>query len=266
MRIIRSGFEFRALSACALLALASGALLYSRPARAQALQDQASIMVAFVVDTAGKPLPGAEVDIVGTSLRGSTDDAGRVALLAVPTGKATLRVRRLGFSELKIPISVTPGSMSENTYKLAPVATDLNKVVVRSSATVPERYAGTTRFDGFYRRRAAGLGTFLTREIIDSRRAEKTEDLLKMVSGVRVTYRGSVPLVNFARCDQVNVYIDGVRSQDGFRDFNSMSPLDIEAMEIYRGMAEVPPEFSPRPNDCAAIVVWTRWHGRGAGH
>ena len=42
---------------------------------------------------------------------------------------------------------------------------------------------------------------------------------------------------------------------------NALSPLDIEAMEVYHGMATVPPEFSPRPNDCAAIVVWTRWHG-----
>jgi hypothetical protein len=265
MRIIPSGLIASAVRARAFLALVLVASFLSvPPLRAQALQDQSSIMVAYVTDTAGKPLVGAEVDIVGTSLRGNTDDSGRVALLAVPVGKATLRVRRLGFSELKIPISVTPGSMSEQTYKLLPIPTDLAKVIVRSNATVPERYAGTTRFDGFYRRRSAGMGTFLTREIIDARHAEKSEDLLKMATGIRITYRGSVPLINFARCEQVNVFIDGIRSHDGFRDFNSLSPLEIEAIEIYHGLAEVPPEFSPRPNDCAAIVVWTRWHGKGA--
>ena len=80
-----------------------------------------------------------------------------------------------------------------------------------------------------------------------------------MVTGVRVRYRGSTPFVQFLRCDHVNVYIDGIRSHDGFRDFSALSPLDIEAMEVYHGLATVPPEFSPQPNDCAAIVVWTRY-------
>lgn len=265
MRVSRSGFGMIA-SARAVLALVVMSAMPAVSAKAQALQEQASIMVAFVTDSAGKPLSGAEVEVVGTSLKGNTDDAGRVALLAVPTGKAVLRVRRLGFAELTIPISVTPGMMSETTYKLKPIATDLNNVVVHGRELVPARYAGTTRFDGFYRRKSQGLGTFITREDIDSRHAQKSEDLLKMVTGIRVTYRGSVPLVNFARCENVNVYIDGMRSHDPFHDFNAMSPLEIEAMEVYHGISEVPPEFSPHPNDCAAIVVWTRWHGKGAGN
>ena len=82
-----------------------------------------------------------------------------------------------------------------------------------------------------------------------------------MVTGVRIRYRGNVPNVQLLRCSFVTVYIDGIRSHDPFRDYFSMSPLDIEAMEVYHGMAQVPPEFSPRPNNCAAIVAWTRWHG-----
>jgi hypothetical protein len=217
-------------------------------------------MVAFVTDTAGKPLPGAEVQIMGTSLRGNTDDDGRVALLAVPTGKAILKVRRLGFAELTIPLSITPGSMPEARYKLMPLPV-LSKVVVRSSELKPDRYAKTQRFDGFYRRRAEGVGTFLTREIIDDRQAQKPEDLLRMVTGIRITYRGTTPLVSFARCEKVNVYIDGIMSHDGYRDFFALSPLEIEAIEVYHGIAQVPAEFSPHPSDCAAIVVWTRWHG-----
>jgi len=244
-----------------LMTLAAAVFAQAVPVRAQGLQEQTAIMVAFVTDSAGKPVSGAEVQIVGTSLRGNTDDDGRVALLAVPAGKAVLRVRRLGFAELTIPISVTPGSIAEARYKLVAVPTDLSKVVVRAAGLKPDRYARTQKFDGFYRRRAEGLGTFLTREIIDARQAQKSEDLLRMVTGIRITYRGSTPLVKFARCDNVNVYIDGIRSHDAYRDYFALSPLDIEAVEVYHGMAQVPPEFSPHPNDCAAIVVWTRWHG-----
>src|SRR5215217_5269191 len=139
----------------AFLALASITVAQSTPAQSQGLQDQTAIMVAFVTDTAGKPLSGAEIQVAGTSLRGNTDDDGRVALLAVPAGKAILKVRRLGFAELTIPVSVTPGSMPEARYKLMPLPV-LSKVVVRSSELKPDRYAKTQRFDAFYRRRAEG--------------------------------------------------------------------------------------------------------------
>ncbi|MEP6507937.1 MAG: carboxypeptidase regulatory-like domain-containing protein [Gemmatimonadales bacterium] len=262
MRISAGGFALFASMRRVLFALVIIAAFYPGSSRAQQLQtDQSSIVVAFVTDTTGRPLEGAQVEIVGTSLRGSTDEAGRVALLAVPPGKAVLRVRHLGFGELTIAISVTPGTLSDNHYRMKPVATDLKRIVVRASQLKPERYGNTGRFDDFYRRRAEGNGTFLTREDIDKRQAQKSEDLLRLVTGVRIRYRGMTPFVQFLRCEQVNVYIDGIRSHDAFRDYASLSPLDIEAIEVYHGLATVPPEFSPEPNDCAAIVVWTRWHG-----
>jgi len=264
MRVPEGGFAILTSIRRASLALAVFAAFYPGRSRAQQLQpDQASIVVAFVTDTAGRPLEGADVQVVGTSLRGSTDVSGRVALLAVPPGKAVLRVRHLGFAELTIPISVTPGTLADGRYKMKSVATELRKVVVRASELKPERYAKTGRFDDFYRRRAEGNGTFLTREDIDARQAQKPEDLIRMVTGVRIRYRGMTPFIQFLRCEQVNVYIDGIRSHDAFRDYFALSPLDIEAIEVYHGMATVPPEFSPQPNDCAAIVVWTRWHGAG---
>lgn len=262
MRIPEGGFAMFARLRRALSALVVMAVCYPAPSHAQQLQsDEASIVVAFVTDTAGRPLQNAQVEVVGTSLRGSTDEAGRVALLAVPPGKAVLRVRHIGFGELTIPIAVTPGTLANGHYQMKPVATDLRQVVVRASALKPERYAKTGRFDDFYRRRASGMGTFLTREDIDSRQAQKPEDLLRLVSGVRIRYRGMTPAIEFLRCDNVNVYIDGFRTRDGFREFFSLSPLDIEAIEVYHGMAQIPPEFAIHTEDCAAIVVWTRWHG-----
>lgn len=246
----------------AFVFLASGILsLYPSASVAQSLQGQTAIVIAFVTDTSGKPLAGTDVQVVGTGVRGSTDDAGRVALLAVPAGNAVLRLRRLGFAEMTIPITVTAGMGPETRYRMTPVATDLKKVVVRASSLKPDRYAKTGKFDAFYRRRAQQSGTFITREQIDLQSAQKSEDLLRTAAGVKISYRGNTPFVRFMRCANVNVYIDGIRSHDPFRDYFGLSPLDIEAIEIYHGMAQVPPEFSPRPNDCAAIVVWTRWHG-----
>lgn len=261
MRVISGSIGTLSTPACALLALAVLALNPAPKAGAQAMQGQTAIVVAFVTDTSGHPLSGAEVQVVGTSVRANTDDAGRVALLAVPAGNAVLRLRRLGFAEMTIPISVTAGMTPESRYRMTPVAADLKRVLVRASELKPERYAKTRKFDSFYRRRSQNSGTFITREQIDVQNAQKSQDLLRMVTGVKIRYRGNSPAIAFVRCAQVNVYIDGIRSHDGYRDFFGLSPLDIEAIEVYHGMAQVPPEFSPRPNDCAAIVVWTRWHG-----
>ncbi|MEO7366585.1 MAG: carboxypeptidase regulatory-like domain-containing protein [Gemmatimonadaceae bacterium] len=263
MRTSEAGFALGANERHALLVLAVLAAFV--PARSNAQQvatEQPSIVVAFVTDTAGKPLEGAQVDVVGTSVSGNTDTRGRVALLAVPPGNAVLRLRHLGFGELKIPISLTPGTVADGHYKMKPLpVTDLKGVVIRASELKPERYAKTGRFDDFYRRKASGMGTFLTREDIDARHAQKPEDLIRVVSGVRTRYRGMTPYLQFLRCDYVNVYVDGFRSGDGFRDFFALSPLDIEAIEVYHGMATIPPEFALHSEDCAAIVVWTRWHG-----
>jgi hypothetical protein len=223
-----------------------------------AAQLQTAMLTAIVTDSAGNPVPGADVSIVGTSIHRSTDQTGRVTLGPLARGRANVRIRRLGFAELNGLVRLATASV-EVRYKLVAVAADLNEVVVKASELKPDRYAGTTRYDAFYRRKAQGLGTFLTREIIDARNPQKSEDLLRMVTGVVIRYRGSTPFAQFLRCDHVNVYIDGIRSHDGFRDFFALSPLDIEAMEVYHGLATVPPEFSPEPNDCAAIVVWTRW-------
>lgn len=243
-----------------LVGLSALLTLSARPIASQPLHGQSSIVVAIVTDTLGQPLSGADVQIVGTSIRGNTDASGRVALLAVPLGKVMLRVRRLGFAENTIPLTVTPGIMPDARASLTPVALDLSRVVVKSSMLKPDRYARTGKYDAFYQRRAKGLGTFFTREDIDSRRAQRSEDLLRMATGVRIRYRGTVPFIQFVRCAYVNVYIDGFRSHDGYAGYFALSPLDIEAMEIYHGLASLPPEFSPRPSDCAAIVVWTRWH------
>lgn len=225
-----------------------------------AIQAQTATIAATVIDSAANPLSDAIVELVGTSHRGTTDVNGRVFLFRVTPGRYTISIRHLGYAELKSPLATSAG-VFESLYTLAAAPTNLQKVVVKASELKPDRYAGTTRFDAFYRRRSQGLGTFLTREMIDARRAQKSEDLLRMITGVRIRYRGSTPFVQFLRCDNVNIYIDGIRSHDGFRDYAALSPLDIEAMEVYHGLATVPPEFSPEPNDCAAIVVWTRWHG-----
>jgi carboxypeptidase family protein/TonB-dependent receptor-like protein len=248
----------------AIFTLVAGVALLCAPSRGFAMQaaaDETSIVTAIVTDSAGKGLSGVEVSVVGTDLRQMTDETGQVYISGVPARKITLHMRHVGYKEADIDLFLTPGVRTNTTLVLHRAAdvTTLPKVVVKSGL-VPARYAGTSRFDDFYRRKADGIGLFFDREYLDARAADRSDDILRAVPGVRIRYRGSTPYIQFLRCEQVEVYIDGFRSHDGFVSFLELNPKQIEAVEVYRGISTVPPEFSPMPNDCAAVVVWTRWH------
>lgn len=263
MKPTRFGFTGARLSRCALIVVGVACLTAPRHAAAtQAAIDETSIVTALVTDTAGRALAGVEVTVVGTELRQLTDESGQVYMAGVPAKKVTLHMRHVGYKEAELELFLTPGVRTSTTMvmrRALVTVTALPKVVVRSDL-VPARYAGTARFDGFYRRKADGIGTFLTREFMDARAADRAEDLLRSQAGIRIRYRGTRAYIEFVRCQQVEVYINGFRQHDGFTSFLELNPREIEAMEIYRGVATVPAEFSPQPNDCAAVVVWTRWH------
>src|SRR5512145_2997176 len=80
----------------------------------------------------------------------------------------------------------------------------------------PARYAATTKYDDFFRRRKTGFGTFITREAIEKMNAFHTHEIIRNVPGVRVSSMSGDPetvRVNFVRCSggrsNVAVYVDG---------------------------------------------------------
>lgn len=213
-----------------------------------------------VSDSAGNPILDAAVAIVGTSLHATSDRFGQVEFRNVDWGPQSITVRKLGYREVNQSIVVPAGGSVATGITLRRLAVNLDRVIVRDTMEKPLRLAKTGRFDEFYRRRKAGEGTFITREDIEVRHPGRALDLFMGIAGVRLTYRGSVPLLSFARCKEgVEVFVDGQRLNDGITELNTIHPNQIEAIEIYHGLASVPPQFSPRPNDCAAIVVWTRY-------
>lgn len=228
---------------------------------AQSQEQPRGSILTIVTDSSGNAVPQAEVSINDVSVAGVTGPEGRVELFRVPPGRRILRIRRLGYRERILSVDVGSSGRSEARAIMLPIAAVLERVVVRNSTEKPARLAGTGRFDEFYSRRARESGTFLTREDIDKRDPGRTIDLFHAIPGIRVTYRGITPLISFARCKTgVQYFIDGQRLNDGFTEITGLHPNQIEAIEIYHGLASVPPQFIPRPSDCAAVVIWTRYN------
>jgi hypothetical protein len=173
---------------------------------------------------------------------------------------------------------------------MVPGAFELPDIQVNARNAKPAEYAGTTKYDDYFRRRRQGLGEFITREDIDRRNPLHTFEIFEGRPGIRVSFqpdRGT--FVAFARCNEyppkINVYVDGnkliptggTRTGSGQSSFGPVrrdpeiagivgemlarvNPREIEFIEIFRGAGELPPEFND--GSCGAIAIWTRQGGR----
>lgn len=83
------------------------------------------------IEGSGEPIVAASVNVVGTSLGTYTDDQGRFSL-NVPDGPATLRVRRIGYSQKTLAI---PAGATEANVSLARDVLQLETQVVTGTAT-----------------------------------------------------------------------------------------------------------------------------------
>ena len=240
-----------------------------RTAAAAALAPSASIDGVLLADA--QPMAGAEVTLTATGQSVRSDSAGRFRFIAVPSGFVHVRARALGFAFADTVVMVTKDKHHFIALTLVRVPPQLETVVVEAALPYgkPARYAGTSKFDVFYERRARGRGTFLTLE--DIRRMDRTRviDLLGSVPGVVVYSPGGVPTIRVARCGVrgstpagadarwLAVFINGQRVGNGLEILAGLHPSGIEALEVYRGASQLPMEA--KGDACAAIFVWTRF-------
>jgi TonB-linked SusC/RagA family outer membrane protein len=85
----------------------------------------------ITVEGSGEPIVAASVNLVGTSVGTYTDDQGRFSL-NVPDGPATLRVRRIGYTQKTIAV---PAGATDANVSLARDVLQLETQVVTGTAT-----------------------------------------------------------------------------------------------------------------------------------
>ena len=122
------------------------------------------------------------------------------------------------------------------------------------------------QMDGLRARMQQGLrGDFVTSAQIEARGYPPVEEAIRGLAGVRVIHSGPHDYdIRFRNCEQQPVvYIDGVQvnqpeAREPLRELRMVHSMDIEALEVYRGAASVPAEFSGPDAMCGALIIWTR--------
>lgn len=216
-----------------------------------------------VVDvSSGQAVPSAEIRFTPSAgdtspYRAISAGNGRFRFEDVPPGDYTLTVSALGFRDLSEGVVVGTMSPVDVRIEIVPEALELEPIIVTATAR------GYLHQTGFYDRQRTGIGTFFTREEFLRRAGFRVSDVFRSIPGARVveTGFGSVAQVTFRGGCRPDLYVDGVRTVPGTSVDEILAVHDVEAMEVYRGAASIPAQYSR--GGCAAIVIWTREPGGG---
>lgn len=232
------------------------ATFFAPTVSAQENGDEGGRLVVFVRDAETRlPFEGARVEVAGTSA--ATGETGRVLFRGVE-GTTGVRVSAVGRNSVDTTVAVVSSGLTRLDVDLTLSTSELGEVSVESES-LNERML---RRRGFYERQERRSGEFVTREELDQRGATQFRDVFSGVPGVRVTQQGTATVLvsNRRRDCPMAIFIDGVEAAFLAQQIENVPFDPIAAVEIYKGPAEVPPEYSytRRQQTCGAVLVWTR--------
>ena len=199
----------------------------------------------------GDAIEGARVELVGTKHNASTSRKGEFAFRELAPGKYTIQAMAIGYAALRADLEVKANETLEVEFQAQLESVRLADVEVKEGPRLPPE---------FVRRSQEGGGRYMSRAEIERRPgAANVSDLLRTFPGVRVNCRRSPCTFTFTRATRncpPAFFLDGVETE---MVALSMQPArEVDGIEVYSGLAELPVELRGRSGTCGAFVVWTR--------
>lgn len=194
-----------------------------------------------------------------------TDEEGFFRLDAPTPGSYMLYGESLGYhSSVEGPILMAEDQLYPAEFALEPMP-----VVLDSLMVVAETRRVSLVLSGFYDREQQGLGHFIGPDkILEKLEAQQVTDFFWEVPGVRLMPQsnlagsGYVPLMRASAGMRgfclPDVYLDGIPMPGADEIDQFISPMDIEAIEVYRSASEVPARFTTAASNCGVILIWSR--------
>lgn len=231
--------------------------------------DRPGNIIGQVLDNrTGQPVQGAQVSLQAAERSALTNERGVFVMRDVVSGPDVLEVSMIGYADRQQAIQVIGGRAQEITVRVATRPVELSPLVV---SVKPRQWFSDMA--GLQERMAIGNGFFIMRDELDLSPSRQLGEVLRTVPGARVRrsggalsgqytiqLRGAANMLNQA-CPPV-VWVDGIKWNQSQSAFSDLLAWEMEAVEVYRGAAEVPGEFSGGDARCGVVVVWTR-RGRG---
>ena len=259
------------------------ALTASSLCPAVALYAQAGMVAGVVSDAQSRAqLEAVRVQVLNSTISGTTDYRGHFLLRGVPPGAHTIRVSRIGYRPASKSITVIAADSTRITFELAPSAVELSAVVTTGTGGAVEKQRigssmGVVDFTALRDQVPVGdLGSSLASKVTGLRSqsigggAGASKDL--RIRGV----------ASFGLDQRPVIYIDGVRTDKQATEWtgttgaggvaccsfaggtstdrlNDLNPDDIERVEVLKGAAAATLYGSDATN--GVIQIFTK-HGK----
>jgi hypothetical protein len=242
-----------------------------------AVHAQASLSGIVRDDSTARPLAGVEILIQTTSHRGVTNPSGRYELTGLPAGVYQVIFRQVGYLPVRMDVLLRDGESTRANAVLVPSSVVLDPIEVIGETPRPRG----NMLDAFEERRAMGFGEFIDSETLRRSEHLKLPDVLRRHSRIELRYicfdelrspialcrdeKGWMPynhgrISTGGRYCEMHVMLDGhLITRNGPVDLARFFPInELEAVEVYRSMAQVPVQFADPDTRCGIVVAWTR--------
>lgn len=224
-------------------------------------------------DVSGLPLAGSQVVLLNRSARfvASTvaDEVGHFRFERKRHGVYRVRASAVGYKQAMSPpmwmtldsdSTVVEVRLAPNVVLLAPLE------IIALKPTKPSPV-----LENMEHRQRLGFGVHITRSEIVERQPVNVSDVLLEVPGIYADRIGTgasgrqlymaraLPATGGGACP-MQVFLDGrraTRDREILID-DLVNPRDVEAIEIFRGLATIPPEFLTPDARCGVVAIWTR--------
>lgn len=237
-----------------------------RPAADTVRRPMMGVIDGVVTDSMLAPMEAAEIGILRTPVKITTNAQGRFRITDVQAGTYILMLRRFGFSPIASVVSVSPGDTLRLTYSLQRLSAGKLDTV-----RVTERRESRNLME-FERRRQLGVGRFMTAADIERRGSIDVGTLLRTFNELAVVRNDATGVTSLQnRRDQGNmltatgagacatqVIVDNVQMPHEIDVELLPRPKEIAGIEVYAGPAGAPSQFAGFDRACGMVLIWTK--------
>ena len=255
------------------------------------LEAQAELQGRVLAEPERRPIANATITVPGLDIRTVTDSLGRFQLTKIPHGEHFVVTRALGFRPDSTPTVFDGDETLVSDIVLEPAVNELPTVTVREAAP-PPRQGKMAAFDA---RKALGVGHFIDSEELEKDKNRPLGDILaSRVPGITVHHGGSSKswvasrrTTSVGKCAMcrvsrtevltladiaagaplacyLDVYVDGAAAysssseQVPLFDVNGMQASEIEGVEVYTGLGQIPAQYNKTSGGCGVMLIWLR--------
>src|SRR5262245_50813239 len=211
--------------------------------------------------TSHNAIVGAQIILDADGRFATSDSTGAYDFENIPVGVVELTVHAQRFAVAHYALRLVGAGTWSQDIELDSTGTAkqiarLTPVTVTADAPVYNY-----RLVDFERRKAHGLGQYLTDQEIQRSGASNIQDAVRTMRGVDLDCSGTayagcrIRMTRAPRGCPPEYIVDGQLDNV----FGPTTPIrDVVAMEVYTGPSDVPGEFAGRTSGCGVVVLWTR--------